>query len=449
MKGASVGTPAIGEFLDPDSRASASSPRWTLAKRVGFRFVAIYFLLYILATQILPNIFLPDVDIPEPGTLGPARALVEWVAHHVFGVSAELVVTGSGSGDKIFDWTEAFCLLVLAALGTAVWSLLDRRRPSYAALDRWLRLLVRIALGSTLLIYGMDKVVPLQMPYPDLRRLVEPYGNLSPMGVLWASIGASPAYEIFTGCAEALGGILVLFPRTAFLGALVCLADSVEVFVLNMTYDVPVKLFAFHLILFCLFLLAPEWPRLRDFFLRGSAVGPSTQAPLFRSRRANRVFAATMTLYVVYLLGMALRSDVEAWSEYGGGAERSALFGIWNVEEWTVDGVSRPALVGDAERWRRLIFQYTPAATAQRMDDSFVRFGAEFGAHNRRLGLTQADDEKWTAGFLVERPAPDRLVLEGDMDHHRARLELRLEDHAKFQLPSRGFHWVQERPFNR
>ena len=448
-EGAKVGTPAIGGFPATEPRPSAASPGWSLAKRVGFRFVAVYFPLYILATQILPDILVPDVDVPEPGTLGPARALVEWVAHHVFGVSTELVVTGSGSGDKIFDWTLVFCLLVLASLGTAVWSLLDRRRGSYAALDRWLRVLVRTALGSTLVVYGMDKVVPLQMPYPDLRRLVEPYGSLSPMEILWASIGASPAYEIFTGCAEALGGILVLFPRTALLGALVCLADTVEVFVLDLTYDVPVKLFSLHLILFCLFLLAPEWARLRDFFLGGSAVGPPTQRPLFRSRRANRVFAATMALYVVYLLGMALRSDVEAWSQYGGGAPRSPLYGIWSVEEWTMDGVSHPGLVGDAQRWRRLIFQYPPVATAQRMDDYFVRFRAKIGAQNRRLGLTQADDEKWTAGFLVERPAPDRLVLQGDMDHHRARLELRLEDQAKFLLPNRGFHWVQERPVNR
>ena len=56
------------------------------------------------------------------------------------------------------------------------------------------------------------------------------------------------SYEIFAGCAETLGGILLLTPRTTTLGALVCLADMIQVFMLNMTYDVPVKLFSFHLI---------------------------------------------------------------------------------------------------------------------------------------------------------------------------------------------------------
>jgi hypothetical protein len=107
-------------------------------------------------------------------------------------------------------------------------------------------------------LYGLAKVIPLQMPFPYLTRLLEPYGNFSPMAVLWSSIGASTSYEIFAGCAETLGGILLLTPRTTTLGAMVCLADMIQVFMLNMTYDVPVKLFSFHLILFSLLLLAPD-----------------------------------------------------------------------------------------------------------------------------------------------------------------------------------------------
>src|SRR5215831_16827669 len=55
--------------------------------------------------------------------------------------------------------------------------------------------------GSEMVLYGMVKIVPLQMPFPFLTRL-EPYGNFSPMGVLWYPIGASPGYEKFVGSAE-------------------------------------------------------------------------------------------------------------------------------------------------------------------------------------------------------------------------------------------------------
>jgi hypothetical protein len=112
----------------------------------------------------------------------------------------------------------------------------------------------------------MDKAVPLQMPFPFLTRLVEAYGNFSPMGNLWAFVGASRPYESFVGCAEMLGGLLLIVPRTTILGALVSLADLTQVFVLNMTYDVPVKLLSFHLLLMALFLLAPDLRRLCGFF---------------------------------------------------------------------------------------------------------------------------------------------------------------------------------------
>src|SRR6202046_5549488 len=133
------------------------------------------------------------------------------------------------------------------------------------------------------------KFVPRQMPFPYLTKLLEPYGNFSPMGVLWSSIGASPAYEIFAGSAEFLGGILVLIPRTRTLGALVCLADMIQVFLLNMTYDVPVKLLSFHLILLSLLMLAPDLPRQIDVFFRSRATQPSPKASLFQSRRAIRM----------------------------------------------------------------------------------------------------------------------------------------------------------------
>jgi dihydrodipicolinate synthase/N-acetylneuraminate lyase len=44
------------------------------------------------------------------------------------------------------------------------------------------------------------------MSYPSLTRLLQPFGTLSPMGVLWTSMGSAPAYEIFAGCAQVAAG---------------------------------------------------------------------------------------------------------------------------------------------------------------------------------------------------------------------------------------------------
>jgi uncharacterized membrane protein YphA (DoxX/SURF4 family) len=424
---------------------------WSLPTRILFRFCFAYFGMYVIFAQMLTTLILipgAGIEIPQLDSLWPVRQIVSATAKHVFRVASALVITGSGSGDKMFDWVEAFCLLVFAITVTAVWSALDHKRKHYVAMHKWFHLCLRFALGSTLLVYGFDKVIPVQMPFPFLSRLLEPFGNFSPMGVLWYSIGASPAYEIFTGCAEVLGGILVLLPRTATLGALICLADSTQVFALNMTYDVPVKLFSFHLILLSLVLLAPDAPRLANLFFRDRAAGPSTQPPLFRSQRANRIAASVQALLALYFAGVNLYAAAQNWKQYGGGAPKPALYGIWNVETMSIDGQVRSPLVTDYDRWRRVLFQSMTTMTFQRMDETFATYTASY-AGDKKISLTKGTDKNWNAGFAFQRRAQDQLVLDGDMDSHKVHMELRLVDHKKFLLTSRGFHWIQEHPFNR
>ena len=205
-------------------------PRWSLGLRVAFRFCFVYFGLYCLCTQIVGGLIsIPKMEAIDPSGLWPIKQVTFWTAAHLFHAKLPLVYTGSGSGDKTFDWVLTFCLLVVAAMATATWSVLDRRSKNYVTLYKWFRLFIRFALASQLVGYGMAKLIPLQMPFPYLTRLIEPFGNFSPMGVLWSSIGASPAYEMFAGSAEMLGGILLIIPRTTMLGALVCVADMTQV----------------------------------------------------------------------------------------------------------------------------------------------------------------------------------------------------------------------------
>jgi len=434
----------------PQAESPAPVERWGLGLRIAFRFCVAYFTLFGLSNQILGGLFvLPKVNIPDLASHWPLRQITFWTAAHIFRIKHDLVYTGSGSGDKTFDWVLAFCLLVIASVITVVWSILDRRRPNYVTFHKWFRLTLRFMLASEMFLYGLAKAIPLQMPFPILTRLLEPYGNFSPMAVLWSSVGASRSYEIFTGCAETLGGILLLTPRTATLGALVCLADMIQVFMLNMTYDVPVKLFSFHLVLFSLFLLAPEGRRLFNFFLTDRAVPASGQTPLFRSARANRVAVALQVVFGLYLIGMGIYSGVGAWSRFGGGRPKSALYGIWNVEQMSVDGQVHPPLQTDPARWRRVVFDFPTFASFQRPDDTFTGFGSAISEKDSTLTLTKPADKNWKATLAFVRSAPDQLVLDGEMDGHKIQLKLKLQDRDKFTLVNRGFHWINEFPFQR
>jgi hypothetical protein len=379
-----------------------------------------------------------------------AKAIVVWLAAHVFHVGHPIVTVETGSGDRIYDWIVLAVILALAILGAAIWSVFDRKLESSARLYSWFRVFVRLSLAATMLTYGAFKVIPLQMPFPHLSRLLEPYGNFSPMGVLWSSIGTSQAYEIFAGSAEMLGGVLLFLPRTTTLGALICLADATQVFMLNVTYDVPVKLLSLHLILISLFLLAPDAKRLANLFFLNRPAPASSEQPLFRSARANRAALVAQILFGVWLVGANLYGSISIYNVYGPGRPKSSLYGIWNVEDFTLDGQSHPPLTTDSARWRRLVFDFPQYVTIQDMDENASHlYSAKIDLNAKTVALTSFTDKNWKANFSFARPAPSQLVLDGSTtDGHQIHAQLELFDLARFLLVTRSFHWISEHPFN-
>ena len=424
---------------------------WSTDKRIAFRFCFIYFTLYCLASQIINSLFpIPKVDTPDLDTLLPFRAVIFWVGAHVFGAKLPLVYSGSGSGDKTFDWVTLFCIFAGAVVATGLWSWLDRKRQHYVSLYSWFWLFIRLSLAGQMLVYGFVKAVPLQMSRPFLFLLTEPFGNHSPMGVLWSSIGASQPYEIFAGCAELTGAFLLMFPRTATLGALVALADMTQVFMLNMTYDVPVKLLSFHLILMAIFLLGPNLQRIVDFFVRNRSTYPAARVTLpLKSDRAFRIATIAQVVLWLWLIGNMIYTDWDGWHQYGGGRPKPTLYGIWDVQSLTVDGHAHPLLINEDDGWRRIIFDFPEAAQIQLMDESRKGYGAKVDENKNTLSLTKNDDKNWKASFTYARSAVDQLALDGSMAGHKVQMRLKREDETKFLINSRGFHWVQDYPFNR
>jgi hypothetical protein len=188
---------------------------------------------------------------------------------------------------------------------------------------------------------------------------------------------------------------------------------------------------------------------LLDFLFSHRAVAPSAQPQLFLTRRASQIALAAQIFVGIWLLGMNVYTAKVDWHTYGGAREKSSLYGIWNVDVLSIDGQLRSPLLTDYDRWRRAIFDVPERMAFQRMDDSFAHYGAAINPNNKTLSLTKSSDKNWKGNFIFERVAPDRLLLDGDMDSHKIHMQLQLVDQSKFMLVSRGFHWIQERPFNR
>lgn len=354
-------------------------------------------------------------------------------------------VVPNGSGDTTFDWVAIFCWLVLAMVGVLVWTAAARVKSHYA-LYKWFHLFLRFSLGTTFLTYGLVKTIPMQMPYPTLNRLLEPYGNFSPMGVLWASIGASPAYEMFTGLVELSAGILLLIPWTSRLGSLLALAAAGQVFTLNMTSDVPVKTLSFHMVLMALLILLPDLPRLAAALLTSRPVGPPEDRRLFASPVKSKWANIAQVVFLVVSLSESAYFIAPQWNTRGSGAPKSPLYGIWDIEKLTIDGKESPGLVTDRSRWRRLIFEAPTRMSLQRMDDTFLNRTVNIDTAKK---VVQVTDKDWTTDLTYERSDDDHMTVDGAIQGKRYGFVLKRFDREKFLLVSRGFHWIQEAPFNR
>ena len=420
---------------------------WSVATRIAFRFTFIYFSMYILTFPA--GGFIPFTDILATKYNQMWNVIVLWVGHHILHVSYPIITGETGSGDRTADWIQLLCLLFFAFIGTLLWSALDRKRTEYKRLSNWFLLILRLSLATTMIVYGAMKMIPVQMPPPDLQRLLQPLGYSTPMGMLWNFIGSSKAYCIIVGSAEMLGGVFLIFPRTTALGAAISIMDMVQVFLLNMCYDVPVKLFSLHSALMGIVLLAPYMRGLANYFFFSRPAKPYVAPPFFRRAWANRMMLFLQIAIGIYLVSIHVHENLTYYLESDKTAPQTPLYGIWSVENFSVDGQVRPPLVTDDLRWQRIIFNFPKLFQLQSMDGKFQRYLLELDLANKKATIKKFDDPHWVANLEVDQPDSGTLEMKGQFDSHLIDAKAKRMDEKQFLLMSRGFHWILERGVNR
>jgi hypothetical protein len=196
------------------------------------------------------------------------------------------------------------------------------------------------------------------------------------------------------------------------------------------------------------FLAAPDLGRLARLFVWNRRVPPGGERPLFAGRRGNRAALVFRTVFILYFVAASLhQSYVDIWRADELGV-RKRMNGIWEVEEFTVDGAVRPLLVTDETLWRRLVFEWAWVVGIQYAHETAIReyeLRPDPGPHM----YTLCCDPEWQAAISFQRIEPDVLALEGTVDGRQIRGRYRRVPDSRFPLVSRGFHWINERPLNR
>ena len=418
---------------------------WTGFKRLIFRFCFLYFTIYIFFT---PNNDLSFINSLYEWLNEQLHHFIPWFAKTFFGYKHDITIFTNGSGDTTYDYMLWFFGIALTVVGTITWTLLDRKRGSYNALYYWMRVLVRFYLFYTMINYGVFKVIKLQFPFPYLERLVQPYGESSPMGLVWAYMGYSTSYNYFTGYAELLAGVLLIFRRSTTIGALVCLGVMTNVFMINMSYDVPVKLLSFNTILMCLFLLAKDAKRMLVFFILNKSTLPADLNLPYTNKKLRYCMIALKWAFVIFIISTTFREAIEGQKLYGNKAPKPPLYGIYNTETFIRNKDTIPPLDTDTTRWRRLIIQREQFASVKLNNDSIRIYNFQVDTVTRTAVVFPNWDTLNKARFKYTNDTA-YLTLSGKLKNDSVYIKLKKFDISKFKLVNRGFHWVNEYPFNR
>jgi hypothetical protein len=117
---------------------------------------------------------------------------------------------------------------------------------------------------------------------------------------------------------------------------------------------------------------------------------------------------------------------------------KSPFSGIWNVADST-----------GAADWRRLVVAGPGWGAIQSSDDTLTRYLIAFDETKKTVVFKKRIDPKFEATMQFTRPDAKTLTLDGTFEGKHVAATLHRSDDRTFLLTSRGFHWINEVPFNR
>ncbi|KIU18046.1 hypothetical protein [Mycolicibacterium llatzerense] len=402
-------TTGDADTLTTSNPDEISAPEWTGKQKLAFR---LFFTIGggILILSVYGNFGLSMLMAPL------LQALANLGSFVTRGEGVYLNV--NGGADSLAEWCFHLGWILVALLITAIWTALDRRRPNYRSLAALLLVFARFGLAVSMLLYGLAKLIPTQMAYMMLPGYqIQMVGDVSMMNTLWGFMGASDPYSVAAGLVEFVAGVLLLWNRTWLLGALIAIGAMGQVFLLNLFYDVPVKLVSGALFFIAVAITSPYWRGLAQMVFQRGTPEPVALWPALGSGRRWLRRTGTVAKFTIAGVVVALVATFSVVTFYDIRHRESDIDGVWRATSFTVDGIEATLQQTSPAPW-------TNVAIADRVDDytSFVTQVPAgyvtvylFEIHDDRLEIKRHEsDPPIVLHFRLD--GPDRLMLTGMVD---------------------------------
>jgi hypothetical protein len=423
----------------------ASMTVWPAYKRLIFRFIFLYFVLYCFPFPLDAFEFLGPVASPYYNLID---RLIPLVGKKWFHLTAHVAFpTFDKVDDSFYGLVFMYLILILSALGTLIWTVIDRKAKNHERLFQFLKLYLRYFLASYLFGYGFVKVFPSQFQAITASRLTMTVGDQSPMLLAWNFMGHSFVMQRLNGLLEVIAGLLLLFRRTATLGAILSTAVFSFVVMMDFCFNVPVRLLSSHLLLTSVLLVLTDGRRLMNVFVLNRPATAAVYRPLINHPLGRKVFTVSLAVFAICLLYSAVTKGLEAERTFGQTAVRGPLDGVYDTDYFLRNRDTIPSSKTDSLRWKQLVIDgsaWNQFSVIKFNNNKRISYSINTNTTKRLLSIQSLTDttEKYVFSYII--PDSTHIVLKGRWNSDTLEVLMTKYDLNNYLLYREKFTWITE-----
>lgn len=352
-------------------------------------------------------------------------------------------ITNTGSGDTTYDFVLILVIVILSLLASIIILFIDRKRASYRPLYLFTIVIARYYVAFTMITYGFAKLFDGQFPANGYSRLEQKVGDMSPMGMVWAFMGASRAYTFVSGLLEFTGGVLLLFRKTKTIGALFSMAVMLNVALLNYMYDVPVKIFSTHIVLLCVFILTFDLKLLYNFFIRHR-----TEKLDYNKLRAPKQWMQVSLRVIKVLFIIIMLWNNSSYLQATLNKKPVPMEGFYAVNTFVLNHDTLPVISNkkDTVGWSKMFVQYPGSVSIKMNSDTTLWKKIMIDTVKQTFTISNYDSTQYALLHYTMRN--DTVTFNGIIKSDSTTIISVRKQKKDYSLTGRGFHWINEYPPN-
>jgi hypothetical protein len=319
---------------------------------------------------------------------------------------------GSGCGDLPIDFRFYPIAITLAFALALLWCSIDKQKYRYSKLEYVLQIVLRYFLAYTIMMYGASKVADLQFT-ASINGLDTPVIDLGPMGIAWTFFGFSYEYEFFIGAGQIVAAMLLVYRRTATLGAILMVTIMANIVFVNFSFNVCVKFFSSTYLVMAIYLLLDDARRLARFFIFNQLVEPRTYPQLFSKKWLQKTSNVISVLAFIVIVCLPIVGVY--YAKQGMGMDKhTPIYGVWTVDSVHASSDSLNAkLLADSSGWKKIIFENRQNAYIKSWKNTRGYFHYEEDTAKHSIVMKQNYPDSSVVLNLKYQISKDTMILKG------------------------------------